>query len=63
MKALVDEDVCISCELCVSTCPDVFQMNDDGFAEAVVDPVPSEQEDCAREAADICPVTAIEIEE
>jgi ferredoxin len=63
MKAKVDEDLCIGCELCVDTCPEVFQMNDDGFAEAIVDPVPSEAEDCAREAGDICPVTAIEIEE
>ena len=63
MKAHVDEDVCIGCELCVDTCPEVFQMNDDGFAEPVADPVPPEQRECVREAADICPVTAIEIEE
>jgi len=63
MKATVDEDVCIGCELCTDTCPEVFGMNDDGFAEPIVDPVPAEQEDCAREAVDICPVTAIELEE
>ena len=63
MKAIVDEDACIGCELCVDTCPEVFQMNDDGFSEPIVDPIPSEAQDCAQEAADVCPVTAIEIQE
>lgn len=63
MKAIVDEDVCIGCELCADTCPAVFQMEDDGFSHVIVEIVPAEHEDCARESADICPVTAIEIEE
>ena len=63
MKAIVDEDACIGCELCVDTCPAVFEMRDDGLSHVIADPVPSEQYECARESADICPVTAIEIEE
>jgi ferredoxin len=34
---------------------------DDGYAHAIVDPVPHEEYDCAREAAEICPVEAIAI--
>ena len=63
MRAVVDQDACIGCELCVDTCPIVFQMNDYGVSEPIGDAVPAGQEACAREAADICPVTAIEIEE
>jgi ferredoxin len=63
MKAIVDEDACIGCELCVDSCPAVFQMNAAGASFAIVDPIPAEYEECARESADICPVTAIEIEE
>lgn len=59
MKAHVDQDTCIGCGLCPSICPEVFQMNDDGKAEEVVDEVPTTAEDSAKEAADGCPVNAI----
>lgn len=62
MKASVTED-CISCGLCVSLVPEVFQFGDDGLAHAIVDPVPEELEDKAKEAADSCPTSAIIIEE
>jgi ferredoxin len=40
----------------------VFAIYDDGVAEAIVDEVPEDMEDDAQEAADGCPVTAIEVE-
>lgn len=63
MKATVDLSTCIGCELCPSICPDVFKMEDDGFAHTIVDTVPSDAEATAREAAESCPVEAIHIEE
>jgi len=63
MKAWVDKDGCIACELCTNICPEVFRMGDDDLAEAYVDTVPEEAEDAAREAADSCPVSVIHIEE
>ena len=62
MKAVVDADLCTGCELCVDTCPDVFEMGDD-VAVAKVDVVPAEFEDDARDAAESCPAEAISIEE
>ena len=62
MKAVVDPDTCTGCELCVDTCPEVFEMADD-VAVAKVDPVPPEAEETCQEAADGCPVEAITIEE
>ena len=62
MKAWIDRDGCISCELCVQTCPAVFRMADDGLAEVYTDPVPSDEEDAAQEARDGCPVSVISIE-
>ena len=61
MKASVDADLCTGCELCTQTCPDVFEMEDE-VAVVKVDPVPSDAEDCAREAAEDCPVEAIKLE-
>ena len=62
MKAVVDAQVCIGCELCVGVCPQVFQMQND-LGVVKVDPVPPEAQACAREAEESCPVTAIHLEE
>ena len=62
MKAIVDQDTCISCGMCVSICPEVFEFNDDEKAYAVVDTVPDDNKDSAQEACDSCPVNAIEIQ-
>ncbi|HWI41367.1 MAG TPA: ferredoxin, partial [Verrucomicrobiae bacterium] len=53
----VDQDVCISCTLCVNTVPEVFRMNDDDLAE-VYDPQGA-PEDRIQEAVDACPVNCI----
>jgi len=61
MKYKVNEN-CIACGLCVSTCPEVFSMSDEGVAKAIEGDVPKEAEECAHEAAMGCPVGAIEEE-
>lgn len=63
MKASIDRDGCIACELCPSTCPDVFRMADDGLAEVYVDEVPKNSENKAKEAEADCPVSVIKVEE
>ncbi|NQU44246.1 ferredoxin [bacterium] len=63
MKATVDPDACISCELCVEICPEVFEMDDEsGKAVAKVNPVPADAEESAQDSADQCPTEAIAIE-
>jgi ferredoxin len=60
MKARVDEDACIGCGLCASTCDAVFEMGDEK-ARVIAEPVPNEAEDSCREAAEACPVEAIRL--
>ena len=60
MKAVVDPDLCTGCELCVDTCPDVFEMQDD-VAVVTVDVVPEEFEEEVKEAAESCPAEAISV--
>ena len=55
------EDTCTACELCVDTCPEVFEMGQD-MAQVIVDEVPSEFEDAVQQAADECPSEAIIVE-
>lgn len=63
MKANVDKDTCIGCGLCPSICPEVFEMQDDGKAGVMADPVPDSAKDSAKEAEGSCPVNAISVEE
>ena len=48
----VNEDVCIGCGLCAETCPEVFSLRDNGFAEAAPGPVPESAQETAAEAMD-----------
>lgn len=62
MKAMLDRTGCISCGLCAETCPEVFQMADDGVAEVHQEEVPQSAETTAVEAQDGCPVSVITVE-
>ncbi|SHJ54884.1 ferredoxin [Parasporobacterium paucivorans] len=62
MKAYILKADCIGCGLCVSDCPEVFEMGDDGKANVLVNEIPKESESCAIEAKEDCPVNVITIE-
>ncbi len=36
MKAIVNQDECTGCELCVQTCPEVFEMADDWHLQRLI---------------------------
>ncbi len=58
----VDEDLCTGCGVCSDMCPDVFELEDD-VAQVKVEEVDGDLLDCAKEAAESCPVEAIAVEE
>ncbi|HZJ57938.1 MAG TPA: ferredoxin [Clostridia bacterium] len=63
MKVFVDQDLCISCGLCISVCEDVFSWNEYDKAEAIDEDVPVELEEDVEEAVETCPTEAIQYQE
>lgn len=60
MKVFVDQDLCISCGVCIDICPDVFHEDDNGITEAIDSEIPGDQEELVQEAMDSCPTEAIQ---
>ncbi len=59
MRVEVDPDLCISCGVCIETCPDVFDWDDEEKAHAVDEELDDDLEECAHEAVEACPTEAI----
>jgi len=62
MRASVNPEMCAGHGACVTTCPDVFTITDDGYAEVTVAEIPAALADLTRQAANQCPERAITIE-
>jgi len=62
MRAKVDRQECIGDGSCEDIAPDYFQLDEEGLATVIKDPVAEEDEDLVREAAEACPVEAITLE-
>lgn len=63
MKVKVNSEECIGCGACAATCPNVFEISDDGFAVAKTPEVAEADVESSKDAADGCPVSAIVVEE
>ncbi|MEV5829062.1 ferredoxin [Spirillospora sp. NPDC052242] len=62
MKVTIDEDRCAGHGVCCSTCPEVFDLNDDGYAVVRVPEIPAEHEERVHAAVRNCPERAITAE-
>ncbi len=54
----VDQSLCIGCGVCYDMCPEVFQMTEEGKAQATRDEC---EQHSVEEVADACPVEAINV--
>ena len=58
-KITIDENACVGCGLCVNSCPDVFELAENGIAKVkVAEPQGADLQEMANQ----CPVNAIIIE-
>ena len=62
MKAIVNQDTCIGCGLCISTVPEVFEVNADGKAEAYGH-TSEENKAAVKEGIDGCSVQAMSFDD
>jgi ferredoxin len=60
MKVEINQDECTGDQICVDLCPEVFEMDGD-VAKVIVDEVPEDVEDAAREAVESCPAECIKL--
>jgi ferredoxin len=59
MKVWVDDQRCRGHGVCVTLCPEVFSLTEDGYAVAIESDVPTDCEAATQEAIDCCPEQAI----
>ncbi|HET9874884.1 MAG TPA: ferredoxin [Mycobacterium sp.] len=60
MNAWVDPDRCRGHGICTTICPEVFEINEDGYSEVTVPEIPPEFEGAVRDAIKQCPEQAIQ---
>ena len=58
----VNKDLCIGCGACQAVCPEVFEIEDDGFATVIVEEIPEDLKEDSLDAKEGCPTDAIEEE-
>ncbi len=61
MKVHADRDVCIQAGNCVMVADSLFDQDDDGIVVVLVNDIPDDQQDKAREAVKLCPSQALTI--
>lgn len=64
MKITVDEEKCCGAGQCVMIAPDVFDQRDDDGVVMLLEAEPAEEHHAdVREAAGVCPASAIQVDE
>lgn len=62
IKIKINQKKCVGCGSCCVICPDIFEIKN-GKSKLKKKNIEEKQIDCAKEAAESCPMQAIEIEE
>ncbi|AYM40949.1 MULTISPECIES: ferredoxin [Mycobacteroides] len=59
MRVVVDRERCEGNAFCVNIAPDVFHVDEDEYAVAIIGPVPAEQVTLVEQSIEACPRAAI----
>ena len=59
----VNKDLCIGCGACQAIVKDVFEIDDDGLAKVISNPIKEDLEEDVLDAAEGCPTSAIIVED
>lgn len=62
MKIIIDPERCTGTGMCTSVAPELFTLNDEGRAEAILPDVPPALEESLEAAVVCCPMSAISFE-
>jgi ferredoxin len=62
-KVVVDRETCITSGMCTSVAPEIFQLDDEGKLQILLERPPPELVDKAKDAVLCCPVEAISVED
>ena len=67
-KVVLEREDCTACESCVESCPDSFEMADDGLAHlkdskrvGSNDELETDDLGCTKDGAEVCPVNVIHV--
>jgi len=60
-KIIIDQKTCIGCGACASVCEEVFELRDKNGEMKAFAKKKETTAECAKEAADVCPVQAIKL--
>jgi ferredoxin len=63
MKLTVDRKICLKSGQCTYLHPELFRERPDGYPEVIVEEVTEALRKGAEEAAELCPASAISLEE
>jgi len=63
LRAAVDRTACCGYALCVEICPDMYELGDDNVVHIIQATIPDELMERVRRAVELCPQSALSIEE
>lgn len=63
MKVVVDYDLCEANAICMQQAPEIFRVEDDDTLTVLLEDVPADLQEKARESERLCPRQAIKLEE
>ncbi len=63
MKVVVDYDLCEANALCMKAAPEIYRVEEDDTLTVLVENIPDDLKEKAREAARLCPRQALRYEE